>query len=163
MRWFRQLCGRGFVVGFVGLVGALTCVTAMSTPLPAHALLKPIIIFTEEIEPVALLSDNGRQLQVPLTGEVAEWVPGLRTRTLVLVYQEETGAFAVGHHRSPFHVDDEDIPERVAFDVRANAVGPNRFVEGPAVVQYFAEAIQNGKVIREWSRQEEVLLLHEVP
>ena len=135
-------------------------VVAVAAPQPAHAVRK-IIDFYDEILPAATLSDNGRSVLVQIEGDTAEFEPGLRTSLTVIVYQETTDALAVGHHRSPFNVDLDVIPERLLVDVKTHAVGRNRFVEGWVEVTYFAEEIENGKVLRTWSRTEDVFLMFE--
>ena len=120
-----------------------------------------IICTVDDIKPVATLSDNGRRLEVPLGGDTAEFAPGLQTHALVTIYQEETGAIAVGFHHSPMHVDLEEIPPRLTVFIDAYAIGPRRFNEGAVKVSYFAELIDKGKVVRQWSRTTDVMLVHE--
>jgi hypothetical protein len=144
----------------VRLAVLAVCLTLLGAPQRAEALRKNIENY-DGIEQIATLSNNGRTVRVPISGDTAAAEHGLRTEILVAVYQEDTGAFALGRDQSPFPIEGDEIPERLTADVVTHAIGPDSFLEGWVTVTYFAEEIRNGNVTRSWSRTAEVLLLME--
>ena len=92
----------------LGLIAAASFV--LSPAESARAFTRPIMIDYDEIAPLAALSETGRRLQVTILGEPASSVRPVRRELLVVVEQEQTGAVALGRHRSPIQVDADLVP-----------------------------------------------------
>jgi hypothetical protein len=148
----KRICGAGLVVAF-------TLVGLVATEQKAAAIKKPIIIkcrSPQDIEPIALVSPNGREVEITLGGPTVPVTPATKISALVLVYQESTGAIGLGLWTSPKLRG--DVPDTDIFPVVVHALGRSRFGDGPATACYFAEERVRGKLVRDWSHCEEIEL-----
>ena len=146
----------------VGLLAALAL--AWLQPAPASAFGRKIIIMwpVDSIESVAVLGRNGRQVEVTIGGPAVEVMGSTSISATVVVFQEQSGALGAATWRSPrADVDEVDEGETRLFAVDVNAIGKRGFEAGPAIACYFAEERVGGKLVRKWSRCEEILIVEE--
>jgi hypothetical protein len=112
----------------------------------------------EEIEPIGELKHNGRSVVLTMGGPLVAHPNGTQINVTVVVFQEEIGAYGVGHEKGMAGA--PDGPETTTFPRTAHALGNISFEEGPATACYFAEERRNGQVVREWFRCADVDLLN---